>query len=168
MFNLEKRKILKHNEQWSIALEKTKQYINQFIRKGNRVLWKLLLKDIGEFHKFYFASKFLGSSSFTVKGSKINLSNTLNIQKKLHYQILRIMPDYLYLIPIFSFNTKTSNQNKPTKQFHHVIKCDKYESSDRCRNFDRGFSYNLIYKKHQNVFLGQAGSRLNIRQAHKL
>ncbi|CAB5184877.1 unnamed protein product [Rhizophagus irregularis] len=35
-FDLEKRKILKHNEQWSIALEKTKQYINQFIREGNR------------------------------------------------------------------------------------------------------------------------------------
>ncbi|CAB5329099.1 unnamed protein product [Rhizophagus irregularis] len=50
-FDLEKRKILKHNEQWSIALEKTKQYINQFIREGNRVLWKLLLKDIGEFYK---------------------------------------------------------------------------------------------------------------------
>ncbi|PKC59499.1 hypothetical protein RhiirA1_492875, partial [Rhizophagus irregularis] len=42
-FDLEKRKILKHNEQWSIALEKTKQYINQFIREGNRVLWKRVL-----------------------------------------------------------------------------------------------------------------------------
>ncbi|GET56785.1 hypothetical protein RIR_e24911_A0A2N0R863_9GLOM [Rhizophagus irregularis DAOM 181602=DAOM 197198] len=35
--------MLKHNEQWSIALEKTKQYINQFIREGNRVLWKRVL-----------------------------------------------------------------------------------------------------------------------------
>ncbi|CAB4377768.1 unnamed protein product [Rhizophagus irregularis] len=43
-FDLEKRKILKHNEQWSIALEKTKQYINQFIREGNRVLWKRVVK----------------------------------------------------------------------------------------------------------------------------
>ncbi|CAB5181875.1 unnamed protein product [Rhizophagus irregularis] len=35
-YDLERRKILKHNEQWSIALEKTKQYINQFIKEGNR------------------------------------------------------------------------------------------------------------------------------------
>ncbi|PKY32533.1 hypothetical protein RhiirB3_450785 [Rhizophagus irregularis] len=28
--------ILKHNEQWSIALEKIRQYVNQFIREGNR------------------------------------------------------------------------------------------------------------------------------------
>jgi hypothetical protein len=38
IYDLKKRKILKHNEQWSIALDKAKQYINQFIRKGNRVL----------------------------------------------------------------------------------------------------------------------------------
>jgi hypothetical protein len=31
IYDLEKRKILKHNEQWSIALNKARQYINQFI-----------------------------------------------------------------------------------------------------------------------------------------
>ncbi|UZO26633.1 uncharacterized protein OCT59_018847 [Rhizophagus irregularis] len=36
IYDLEKRKILKHNEQWSIALEKARQYINQFIKEGNR------------------------------------------------------------------------------------------------------------------------------------
>jgi ribonuclease HI len=41
IYDLEKRKILKHNEQWSIALEKARQYINQFIKEGNRVFWKV-------------------------------------------------------------------------------------------------------------------------------
>ncbi|RGB26695.1 hypothetical protein C1646_770118 [Rhizophagus diaphanus] len=45
-YDLKGRRILKHNEQWSIALEKTRQYVNQFIKEGNRVIWK----DIGEFH----------------------------------------------------------------------------------------------------------------------
>jgi ribonuclease HI len=40
-YDLENRKILNHKEQWSIALEKTKQYLNQFIREGNRVVWKV-------------------------------------------------------------------------------------------------------------------------------
>ncbi|CAB4374016.1 unnamed protein product [Rhizophagus irregularis] len=35
-YDLKGRRILKHNKQWSIALEKTRQYINQFIREGNR------------------------------------------------------------------------------------------------------------------------------------
>ncbi|PKY61657.1 hypothetical protein RhiirA4_431962 [Rhizophagus irregularis] len=39
-YDLKGRRILKHNEQWSIALEKTRQYVNQFIREGNRVIWK--------------------------------------------------------------------------------------------------------------------------------
>ena len=41
IYDLEKRKILKHNEQWSIALEKARQYINQFIKEENRVFWKV-------------------------------------------------------------------------------------------------------------------------------
>jgi hypothetical protein len=41
IYDLKKRKILKHNEQWSIALNKARQYINQFIRKRNRILWKV-------------------------------------------------------------------------------------------------------------------------------
>ena len=40
-YDLKGRKIFKHNEQWSISLEKTRQYINQFIREGNRVIWKV-------------------------------------------------------------------------------------------------------------------------------
>ncbi|PKY22253.1 hypothetical protein RhiirB3_436132 [Rhizophagus irregularis] len=36
IYDLKKRKILKHNEQWLIVLEKARQYINQFIREGNR------------------------------------------------------------------------------------------------------------------------------------
>jgi hypothetical protein len=40
-YDLKGRKILKHNEQWSIALGKTRQYIDQFIREGNRVNWKV-------------------------------------------------------------------------------------------------------------------------------
>ncbi|CAB5376779.1 unnamed protein product [Rhizophagus irregularis] len=35
-YDLKGRKILKHSEQWSIALGKTRQYIDQFIREGNR------------------------------------------------------------------------------------------------------------------------------------
>ncbi|PKB95692.1 hypothetical protein RhiirA5_436236 [Rhizophagus irregularis] len=35
-YDLKGRQILKHNEQWSIALEKIRQYVNQFIREGNR------------------------------------------------------------------------------------------------------------------------------------
>ncbi|GBC16044.2 uncharacterized protein OCT59_021549 [Rhizophagus irregularis] len=31
-YNFKGRKILKHNEQWSISLEKIRQYINQFIQ----------------------------------------------------------------------------------------------------------------------------------------
>ncbi|CAB5394772.1 unnamed protein product [Rhizophagus irregularis] len=46
-YDLKGRKILKHSEQWSIALGKTRQYIDQFIREGNRVIWK---EDIGEFY----------------------------------------------------------------------------------------------------------------------
>ncbi|CAB5191595.1 unnamed protein product [Rhizophagus irregularis] len=46
-YDLKGRKILKHSEQWSIALGKTRQYIDQFIREENRVIWK---EDIGEFY----------------------------------------------------------------------------------------------------------------------
>ncbi|CAB4462552.1 unnamed protein product [Rhizophagus irregularis] len=42
-YDLKGRKILKHSEQWSIALGKT---IDQLIREGNRLLWE----DIGEFY----------------------------------------------------------------------------------------------------------------------
>ncbi|PKC60869.1 hypothetical protein RhiirA1_444708 [Rhizophagus irregularis] len=49
-YDLKGRKILKHSEQWSIALGKTRQYIDQLIREGNRVIWKLLWEDIGEFY----------------------------------------------------------------------------------------------------------------------
>ncbi|UZO28828.1 uncharacterized protein OCT59_022337 [Rhizophagus irregularis] len=45
-YDLKERKILKHSEQWSIALGKTRQYIDQLIREGNRLLWE----DIGEFY----------------------------------------------------------------------------------------------------------------------
>ncbi|GBC04358.1 hypothetical protein RclHR1_05640001 [Rhizophagus clarus] len=38
IYDLKERKILKHNEQWLIALEKTRQYINQYIKKGNKVI----------------------------------------------------------------------------------------------------------------------------------
>ncbi|GES83155.1 hypothetical protein GLOIN_2v1870151 [Rhizophagus clarus] len=42
VYDLEKRKILKYNEQWLIALEKARKHINQIIREENR-------KDMGEF-----------------------------------------------------------------------------------------------------------------------
>ncbi|UZO22791.1 uncharacterized protein OCT59_015141 [Rhizophagus irregularis] len=41
------RTLTQQIEQWSIALGKT---IDQLIREGNRVIWKLLWEDIGEFY----------------------------------------------------------------------------------------------------------------------
>ncbi|GES89835.1 ribonuclease H-like domain-containing protein [Rhizophagus clarus] len=47
-YDLKGRKIFKHNEQWSISLEKTRQYINQFIREGNRRVVKAHTEAIGQ------------------------------------------------------------------------------------------------------------------------
>jgi hypothetical protein len=41
IYDLEKRKILKYNKQWSIALEKSRKYINQLIREGKKATWKV-------------------------------------------------------------------------------------------------------------------------------
>ncbi|GES77639.1 ribonuclease H-like domain-containing protein [Rhizophagus clarus] len=46
IYDLKGRKIFKHNEQWSIALEKIKQYINQFIKKGNKRVVKAYTEAI--------------------------------------------------------------------------------------------------------------------------
>ncbi|PKY50644.1 hypothetical protein RhiirA4_467224 [Rhizophagus irregularis] len=40
-YDLKGRRIFKYNEQWSIALEKIRQYVNQFIREENRIIWKI-------------------------------------------------------------------------------------------------------------------------------
>ncbi|CAB4489555.1 unnamed protein product [Rhizophagus irregularis] len=45
-YDLKGRKILKHSEQWSIALGKTRQYIDQLIREGNRRVVKAHTKAI--------------------------------------------------------------------------------------------------------------------------
>ncbi|GBB84700.1 hypothetical protein RclHR1_11290004 [Rhizophagus clarus] len=47
-YDLKGRKILKHNEQWSIALEKSRQYINKQIRERNKVAWKRVVKAYTE------------------------------------------------------------------------------------------------------------------------
>ncbi|CAB5089630.1 unnamed protein product [Rhizophagus irregularis] len=56
-YDLKGRKILKHSEQWSIALGKTRQYIDQFIREGNRVIWKVY-NNI-KMYKYKYNSSFL-------------------------------------------------------------------------------------------------------------
>ncbi|CAB4496321.1 unnamed protein product [Rhizophagus irregularis] len=45
-YDLKGRKIFKRGEQWSVALEKTRQYINQFIKNGNRRVVKAFTKAI--------------------------------------------------------------------------------------------------------------------------
>ncbi|CAB5373729.1 unnamed protein product [Rhizophagus irregularis] len=45
-YDLKGRKIFKCGEQWSVALEKTRQYINQFIKNGNRRVVKAFTKAI--------------------------------------------------------------------------------------------------------------------------
>jgi hypothetical protein len=62
-YDLNGSKILKHNEQWSIALEKTRQYINQFIRKGNRVIWKVYNNIKMYKYKYNFSFCLEGSES---------------------------------------------------------------------------------------------------------
>ncbi|GBB96062.1 hypothetical protein RclHR1_26770001 [Rhizophagus clarus] len=46
VYDLERKKILKHNEQWSIALEKARKHINQIIIEGNRKVVKVYTEAI--------------------------------------------------------------------------------------------------------------------------
>jgi hypothetical protein len=62
-YDLKGRKILKHNEQWSIALGKTRQYIDQFIREGNRVNWKVYNNIKMYKYKYNFSFCLEGSES---------------------------------------------------------------------------------------------------------
>lgn len=61
-YDLKGRKIFKYSEQWSVALEKTRQYMSQFVKNGNRVIWKAY-NNI----KLY---KYKYSSSFCLEGSE--------------------------------------------------------------------------------------------------
>ncbi|GBC25678.2 zinc finger BED domain-containing protein RICESLEEPER 2-like [Rhizophagus irregularis DAOM 181602=DAOM 197198] len=128
-YNLKGRKIFKCGEQWSVALEKTRQYINQFIKNGNRAFTQESFRN----DLVYWI--IVDDQPFTVIANDWKLNSTVlnfshiegphsgeNIASKL-FEVLR---EFKLLSKILGISTdNASNMDKMFSKFEYMC---NYES----------------------------------------